>query len=150
MSDKKRTRYVWDDHAMVWRDGDGNEVDHPRHSLRPEKLDKTFLRSYIKAATNKTHYLNDWRKTNMNFSLREIEKAIRGYEKAYQEATKATGKEDTDGIPRLRKRPKVVESQGTKMARDVASMLVQYGFRNEDDVRIQGLVKATRTKKKEN
>ena len=140
-------RLSWDDQEMVWKDSDGEVKEHPRYSQKPASLGSAFLRSYIKAATNKTQYLNDWRKTNMNFSLREIESAVKTFEKAYKAATKAAGKEDTEGIPRLRKRPKSKDSADTKMVREVAAMLVQYGWRNEDDVRIQGLVKATRTKK---
>ena len=64
-------RLSWDDQEMVWKDSDGEVKEHPRYSQKPASLGSAFLRSYIKAATNKTQYLNDWRKTNMNFSLRE-------------------------------------------------------------------------------
>jgi hypothetical protein len=145
---KKRQRFEWDDANMVWRDGDGKEIDHPRYSLKPASLGNTFIRSYIKAATNKTDYLNDWRKTNMNFTLKQIESAVKDYEKAYRAATKANGKEDTESLPRLRKRPIQKDSTDTKKARQIASMLVQYGARKAEDPRIKGLVDATQTKKK--
>tara|TARA_R100001129_G_C5300347_1_gene242383 strand:+ start:838 stop:1281 length:444 start_codon:yes stop_codon:yes gene_type:complete len=145
---KKRTRYEWDDANMVWRDGDGNKIDHPRYSLKPASLGNTFIRSYLKAACHKGTYINDWRKTNMNFTLRQIESAVKSYEKAYRAATKAAGAEDTEPLPRLRKRPIVKDSGDLKKARAVAAILNQYGHRQDGDPRIEKLVDATQTKKK--
>jgi hypothetical protein len=149
---KKKTRYVWDDTNMVWRDKDGEIVTHPRYSLKPADLDNTFIRSYLKAAVHKGGgYLNDWRKTNMGYTLKEIERAVRSYEKAYQDATKSAGSEDSDPLPRLRKRPIKKDSADLKKARTVASILHQYGIRKEGDFRLEKLVEGTRGHKtKEN
>ena len=135
-SPKKRAIQLrWDNDEMTWRDKDGNPSSHPRYADKPSSLDgKLFINSYLNAV-RKGESLNDFMKTCGKYSSKEVQTAARNLRKAYQDLTEAAGTRDTFKLLRA-KRIKKADHIGLA----VASALVEFGFRKEEDPRIQQLL----------
>ena len=132
---KRATSLRWDNDSMEWRDSDGNAQKHPRYANKPSSLDgKLFMNAYLNSV-RKGESLNDFMKTCGKFSSKEVQTAARKLRKAYQDVTAAAGKKDTFPLLRVKKAKKV-----DHIGLAVASALVEFGFRKEEDPRIKQLI----------
>jgi hypothetical protein len=132
---KRATNLRWNNDSMEWRDSKGNAQQHPRYAGTPSSLDgKSFMNAYLNSV-RKGESLNDFMKTCGKFTAPEVQTAARKLRKAYQDVTAAAGKKDTFPILRVKKAKKA-----DHIGLAVASALVEFGFRKEEDPRIQQLL----------
>ena len=138
MPKKSKSKLSYDYNGCVWRDGDGNIVDHPRYGENPSSLSsKTFINAYIKAVAGQ-YTLNDFLKTNNKFSAEKVQRAARKMRKAYEAATEAAGHKDT--FPLLKRETK---KDDKALGKAVANALLKFDVKNEHQPGMKDLIKSS-------